>query len=239
LLDASFASLILILNHFQSTIMFNKILFPFVLLTTFLFAVACNGSSAQKLTDKHPLTDTTRYGKLDTAYFASGCFWCVEAVYEHLYGVKDAISGYAGGRTKNPTYEQVGSGQTGHAEALAVFYDPKLITYETLVKVYFASQNPTQVNGQGPDNGSAYRSIIFYRNATEQKTAETQKKTLGDSGKYSEPIAAEILPFEAFYNAEDYHQNYERLHPDNPYVQRISVPRLRKFEALFPELLKK
>lgn len=191
------------------------------------------------MSESQRLTDTTRYGKLDTAYFASGCFWCVEAVYERLYGVKEAVSGYAGGSTKNPTYEQVGGGGTGHAEALEVFYDPKLISYETLVKVYFGSQNPTQVNGQGPDNGSAYRSIIFYRNAAEQKIAETQKQLLADSGKFSAPIAAEIVPFTVFYNAEDYHQNYERQHPENPYVQRISIPRLRKMEALFPELLKK
>ncbi len=219
--------------------MFNKIVLPFVCFSTILFSTACNGSSSQKMSESQRLTDTTRYGKLDTAYFASGCFWCVEAVYERLYGVKEAVSGYAGGSTKNPTYEQVGGGGTGHAEALEVFYDPKLISYETLVKVYFGSQNPTQVNGQGPDNGSAYRSIIFYRNAAEQKIAETQKQLLADSGKFSEPIAAEIVPFTVFYNAEDYHQNYERQHPENPYVQRISVPRLRKMEALFPELLKK
>jgi peptide-methionine (S)-S-oxide reductase len=219
--------------------MFNKIFFPVVFLTTFLLLVACNGYSAQKMAESKPPTDTTTYSKLDTAYFASGCFWCVEAVYERLYGVKEAVSGYSGGTTKNPTYEQVGADVTGHAESVMVFYDPKLISYETLVKVYFASQNPTQVNGQGPDKGSPYRSIIFYRNANEQKIATDYKKQLGDSGKFSAPIAAEIVPFAVFYNAEDYHQNYERQHPDNPYIQNISIPRLRRFEAQFPELLKK
>ena len=219
--------------------MLKQFVFFLIFFSTILFATACNGSSAQKMTDAQRPVDTTRYGKIDTAYFASGCFWCVEAVYERLYGVKEAVSGYSGGTTKNPTYEQVGAHETGHAEAVAVFYDPKLITFETLVKVYFGSQNPTQVNGQGPDNGSPYRSIIFYRNAAEQKIAETQKKLLGDSGKYSEPIAAEIVPFAVFYNAEDYHQNYERQHPENPYVQRVSIPRLHKMEAQFPELLKK
>jgi peptide-methionine (S)-S-oxide reductase len=219
--------------------MFKKFFLPFICFTTILFSTACNGSSSQKMTESQRLVDTTRYGKLDTAYFASGCFWCVEAVYERLYGVKEAVSGYAGGTTKNPTYEQVGSNETGHAEAVMVFYDPKLINYETLVKVYFGSQNPTQANGQGPDRGSPYRSIIFYRNAEEQKTAEAQKKLLGDSGKFSEPIAAEILPHAVFYDAEDYHQNYERQHPENPYVQNVSIPRLRKMEALFPQLLKK
>jgi peptide-methionine (S)-S-oxide reductase len=219
--------------------MFKKFVFSLVFLSTILFSTACNGSSSQKIADGQRPVDTTRYGKIDTAYFASGCFWCVEATYERLYGVKEAVSGYSGGTTKNPTYEQVGAHETGHAESVAVFYDPKLISYETLVKVYFGSQNPTQVNGQGPDNGSPYRSIIFYRNADEQKTAEAVKKALGDSGKYSEPIAAEIIPFEVFYNAEDYHQNYEYLHPTNPYIQRISVPRIQKMEAQFPELLKK
>jgi peptide-methionine (S)-S-oxide reductase len=219
--------------------MFKKFVFSFIFLSTILFSTACNGSSAQKMAESARPVDTTRYGKLDTAYFASGCFWCVEAVYEHLYGVKEAVSGYSGGTTKNPTYEQVGAHETGHAEAVMVFYDPKLISYESLVRVYFASQNPTQVDGQGPDHGSPYRSIIFYRNASEQKIAEAQKKALGDSGKFSEPIAAEIIPFDVFYNAEDYHQGYEKLHPEHPYVQRISVPRIRKAEAQYPELLKK
>jgi peptide-methionine (S)-S-oxide reductase len=219
--------------------MLNKIAFPIVFLTTLLFATACNGSSSQKMAETQRPLDTTHYGKLDTAYFASGCFWCLEAVYEHLYGVKEAVSGYSGGTTKNPTYEQVGAHETGHAESLMVFYDPKLITYTALIRVYFASQNPTQVNGQGPDHGSPYRSIIFYRNATEQKIAEDYKKQLGDSGKFSAPIAAEIIPFSVFYNAEDYHQNYERLHPENPYVQHVSIPRIQKAEAQYPELLKK
>ena len=219
--------------------MFKSIAFPIIALSMLFISTACNGSSAQKMSDSAALADTTRYGKLDTAYFASGCFWCVEAVYEHLYGVKEAVSGYSGGTTKNPTYEQVGAHETGHAEAIMVFYDPKLITYESLVRVYFASQNPTQVNGQGPDRGSPYRSIIFYRNPSEQKIAEDYKKKLGDSGKYTDPIAAEIIPFSVFWKAEDYHQNYERLHPENPYVRNVSVPRIRQAEAQFPELLKK
>lgn len=185
------------------------------------------------------LNDTTKYGTLDTAYFASGCFWCVEAVYESLRGVKDAVSGYAGGTTKNPTYEEVGSNQTGHAEAVQVLYDPKIISYQTLLKVYFASGDPTQVNGQGPDRGSAYRSILFYRNAAEQNAATTYKEELDKSGKYSRPIAVSVEPYTVFYKAEDYHQGYEKLHPENPYVQNVSLPRLHNMERQFPELLKK
>ena len=173
------------------------------------------------------------------ATFASGCFWCVEAVYESVKGVSEAVSGYSGGKTKNPSYEQVGSGRTGHAEAVQVYYDPGAVTFEQLVAVYFGSQNPTQVNGQGPDHGSAYRSIIFYRNEEERKIAEGAKAALAASGKYNSPIAAEILPFTKFWRAEAYHQNYERKHPTHPYIRAVSIPRLNRFKAKFPELLKK
>ncbi len=185
------------------------------------------------------MNDTAKYGTLDTAYFASGCFWCVEAIYESLRGVKDAVSGYSGGQTKNPTYEEVGTNQTGHAEAVQVLYDPKIISYNTLLKVYFASGDPTQVNGQGPDRGSSYRSIIFYRNTVEQNEATAYKEELDKSGKYSRPIAVSVEPYTVFYKAEEYHQNYEKLHPENPYVQNVSIPRLHNMEKQFPELLKK
>ncbi len=219
--------------------MFKSLVFSVLFLSISLISTACNGTSAKTIAGTELSTDTTRYGKLDTAYFASGCFWCVEAIYERLYGVKESVSGYSGGKTKNPTYEEVGGDRTGHAEAVMIFYDPKLISYESLVKVYFGSQNPTDVNGQAPDFGSAYRSIIFYRNAAEQKIAEDFKRQLGESGKFSAPIAAEIIPFTVFYEAEDYHQNYEKLNPNNSYVRGISIPRLRRMEAKFPELLKK
>lgn len=178
------------------------------------------------------------YGKLDTATFASGCFWCVEAIFESLKGVKEAVSGYSGGHTKNPTYEQVCSHTTGHTETVQVFYDPQQISYQTLLEVYFASQDPTQVNGQGPDHGDSYRSVIFYRNEAERKAAEAYKAQLNASGKYSSPIAVIIEPLKVFYMAEDYHQNYERNHPENPYVQRVSIPRIERMKAQFPDLLK-
>ncbi len=172
------------------------------------------------------------------AYFASGCFWCVEAVYESVEGVYEAVSGYAGGTEKNPTYEQVSRGQTGHAEAVKVFYDPNRVSFATLVDVFFGSQDPTQVNGQGPDHGRQYRSILFYSNDEEKAVAEKAKADLAASGRYSRPIAAEIVPIDTFWPAEDYHQNYERNNPNNPYVRNVSIPRLRKFQGQFPELLK-
>lgn len=178
------------------------------------------------------------YGKLDTVTFAAGCFWCEEAIFESLKGVKEAVSGYAGGHTQHPTYEEVCSHTTGHTETVQVYYDPTMISYETLLKVYFASQDPTQVNGQGPDHGDSYRSVIFYKSEAERAAAESYKKQLDESGKYDKPIAVIIEPLTVFYMAEGYHQDYERNHPENPYVQHVSIPRLNKMKALFPELLK-
>ncbi|MDX1940134.1 MAG: peptide-methionine (S)-S-oxide reductase MsrA [Saprospiraceae bacterium] len=171
--------------------------------------------------------------------FASGCFWCVEGVFESVKGVGDVISGYAGGRTSNPTYNEVGSGSTGHAEAVLVPYDSSIVDYPTLLKVYFNSMDPTQVNGQGPDHGTPYRSIIFYQNDQERKFAEDMIKKLDASGEYSRPISVEVKKFEKFWNAEDYHQDYVQKHPnDNPYVLHESIPRIKRFQRLFPELIK-
>ena len=172
------------------------------------------------------------------AYFASGCFWCVEAVYESVEGVYEAVSGYAGGDEKNPTYEQVASGRSDHAEAVQVFYDPDKVSFSVLVDVFFGSQNPTQVNGQGPDRGTQYRSIIFYSNEQEREIAVAKKAELDASGKYKRPIAAEIAELTKFWRAEEYHQNYERNNPNNPYVRNVSIPRLKKFQKKFPDILK-
>ena len=170
------------------------------------------------------------------AYFASGCFWCVEAIYESVKGVDEVINGYSGGHTSNPTYEASNTGRTGHAEAVEVIYDPQVISFSTLVDVYFASQNPTQVNGQGPDNGSQYRSIIFYQNDNQKQIILKKKEAL--SKILNKEVAAEVYPFQKFWKAEDYHQNYEKLHPENRYVQGVSVPRLNRFKEKMPEVLK-
>ncbi len=172
---------------------------------------------------------------LAKAYFASGCFWCVEAVYESVHGVTEVINGYAGGFTKNPTYEGSNTGRTGHAEAVEVIYEPKVVSFATLVDVYFGSQNPTQVNGQGPDRGSQYRSIIFYQNAAQKEIVIRKKKAMAE--KLKAKIAAEVYPFQKFWIAEDYHQDYERLHPNNPYIRGVSIPRLQRFQKQFPELV--
>jgi len=174
---------------------------------------------------------------LKKAYFASGCFWCVEAIYESIKGVQESISGYSGGHTKNPTYEDSNTGRTGHAEAVEIIYDPEIISFEKLVIVYFASQNITQINGQGNDKGSQYRSIIFYQNDEEKRIIDKNIAFLNKNLKNGE-VAAEVMPFQKFWVAEAYHQNYEKLHPENSYIQNVSIPRLKRFQKQFPELLK-
>jgi peptide-methionine (S)-S-oxide reductase len=173
---------------------------------------------------------------LSKAYFASGCFWCVEAIYESVKGVKEVHNGYAGGHSKNPTYEASNTGRTGHAEAVEVIYDANVVSFETLVDVYFASQNPTQVNGQGPDNGSQYRSILFYQNDAQKQIIDSKKAALAK--ELGATIAAEVYPFQKFWMGEDYHQDYEKLHPENPYIQNVSIPRLNKFKRKMPSVLK-
>jgi peptide methionine sulfoxide reductase msrA/msrB len=177
--------------------------------------------------------------KQESIVLAQGCFWCVEEIFESVRGVQEVVSGYAGGVEENPSYQEVGSGSTGHAESVQVFYNPDEINYEELLKVYFNSGDITQINGQGPDNGKQYRSIIFYNNDVQKKQAETYIDNLNKSGKYANKIAVDIMPFVKFYSAEDYHQNYVKLNPNQSYVVNVSIPRLKKAIKNFPELLKK
>ncbi len=175
----------------------------------------------------------------ETAYFASGCFWCVEAIFESVKGVKEVVSGYAGGTKENPTYEEVGSGQTDHAEAVKVYYDPEVISFSALVQVFFGSHDPTTLNRQGPDRGRQYRSIAFYKNEKEKKIIEDYIAALKDQNVYQgEPITTEVTPFTKFYEAEEYHQDYERKHPNNSYITNVSIPRINRFKKNFSEYLK-
>lgn len=177
-------------------------------------------------------------GNLSVAYFASGCFWCVEAIFQSVKGVEEAVSGYSGGETTNPTYEQVSRGSTQHAEAVQVYYDPMQVDFETLVKVFFGSHDPTTPNQQGPDRGPQYRSIAFYSNNDEKMIIEKVIKDLTASSAFNAPIVTEVKAFKKFWDAEDYHQEYERNHPNNPYVRNVSIPRLNRFKEKFPELIK-
>ena len=170
------------------------------------------------------------------AYFASGCFWCVEAIYERTKGVINVTSGYAGGHTKNPTYESSNTGRTGHAESVEVTYNADEISFATLIDIYYATQNPFQFNGQGPDKGSQYRSIIFYNSTEEKNIAWNKKKSLEASSE--KKVASEIKLFEKFWPAENYHQDYEKNHPNHPYIINVSKPRINKFTSRFPDLVK-
>lgn len=214
-----------------------KNILPLILITT-LFSCRNNAqinTDQQAVINAEPVEVPLQNGKA-RAYFASGCFWCVEAVYESVKGVDEVISGYSGGHTSNPTYEDSNTGRTGHAEAVEVIYDPNVVSFSTLVDVYFASQNPTQVNGQGPDHGSQYRSIIFYQNDKQKQIILEKKEALAKT--LNAKIAAEVYPFQKFWKAEDYHQNYVKLNPNQMYVRGVSIPRLNEFKQKMPEVLK-
>jgi len=170
------------------------------------------------------------------AAFAEGCFWCAEHIFEAVVGVDSAVSGYAGGTAPNPTYELVNTETTGHAESVMVYYDPKLIGYAELLKVFFTSHDPTTPDRQGPDRGNSYRSIIFYKTPEEKALAE---KTRQDFARFfKNPIVSEIRPLTEFYKAEGYHQNYIEHNPDNPYVSGVSIPRFELFKRTYKGKLK-
>ena len=172
------------------------------------------------------------------AVFAEGCFWCSEHVFEDVVGVDEVVSGYSGGTTKNPTYEQVGTNKTGHAEAILVTYDPKIVSFEELVNVFFASQDPTTLNQQGPDVGSSYRSIAFYKDEKEKEIIEKKIKELSINKVFDSPIVTEVLPVTEFYAAEDYHQDYVKYNPYNSYVRNVSIPRYELFKQTYKGKLK-
>ncbi len=209
---------------------------PILSLAFCLLFGACQAGNNEK--EEAPPTISDQENGLKKAYFASGCFWCVEKIYESVKGVKEAVSGYAGGHTEDPTYEEVGTGETGHAETVKVLYDPEKVSFKTLVKVYYASQDPT-TKGQAPDFGSQYRSIIFYTNPEEKRIAQAQKDSVANSGAYDEPIVTEIAPLKKFWKAEAYHQDYAKKHPDKGYIKNVSNVRFREFKKEMPEVLKK
>ncbi|WP_107039539.1 peptide-methionine (S)-S-oxide reductase MsrA [Brumimicrobium mesophilum] len=217
-----------------------------ILFLSFIFAL----SSCSNAADNYPVSngeiDASKIEHSDVnqnietnsvAYFASGCFWCVESVFESVIGVGDVISGYSGGNATDAKYELVSAGRTNHAEAVEVHYDSTKVDYPTLLKVFFGSHDPTTLNQQGPDKGRQYRSSIFYRNDKEKELAQNYVKELLNKGTFSK-ITTEIVPFNAFYDAEDYHQDFEHNNPNNGYVKAVSIPRLNKFKSKYPELLK-
>jgi len=214
-----------------------NILKSITLVSFSILLISCFGFTNKKQNKTE--TKATYVAKENTkvAYFASGCFWCVEAVFESVNGVEEAVSGYAGGHTLNPTYKSIGTGTTGHAETVAVYYNPEKVSFETLVTVFFGSQDPTTKNGQHPDYGTQYRSISFYETAAEKAIIEKMIAKL-NAEVYNGKIATEVTKLKKFYEAEEYHQDFERRNPNQGYVKAVSVPRLNKFKKKFPELLK-
>jgi len=192
------------------------------------------------LTDNNKTTmSTAPSGKTDTATLANGCFWCTEAIFEELDGVISAVSGYAGGKTENPTYKEVCTGETGHAECLQIVYDPQKISFDELLEVFWETHDPTTLNRQGNDVGTQYRSGIFYHNEEQRQKAEKYKAELNKSGAFDKPVVTEITPFTKFYPAEDYHQQYfEQNENQNPYCRIVIRPKLDKFRKIFKDKLK-
>lgn len=211
-----------------------KVLLSFLI---FSFSFACSSTKSETLQEV-VVTPTVDLSGSNKAYFAMGCFWCVEAIFESVEGVNEVVSGYAEGKEKNAKYNLVSSGRTGHVEAVVIYYDAEKVDYATLVKVLFASGDPTTVNGQGPDRGYQYRSAIYYQNDEEKNIALAYKTKLEEDKIYDDPIAVDIIPFTTFFDAEEYHQDFERKNPNQGYVRAVSVPRLKRFQAKHPELLK-
>lgn len=180
---------------------------------------------------------TSKFADFDVAYFASGCFWCTEEVFQHVKGVEAVYSGYVGGEVVHPSYEAVCRAGTGHAEAVVVYFDPTVVTYELLLEFFYASHDPTQINGQGPDIGPQYRSGVFYLNEEQRDQATAYQAKLEESGNYSKSIATEITATGPFYLAEAYHQDYYPQHPENPYIQRVSKPKVEKFKKAYAAYL--
>jgi peptide-methionine (S)-S-oxide reductase len=173
----------------------------------------------------------------DTAYFAEGCFWCSEAIFRQVRGVVEATSGYSGGNTKNPTYKEVCTGTTGHAETIRVVYNPAVVSYETLLDIFWHSHDPTTLNRQGADEGTQYRSAIFYTNDLQKQAAQKIKAML-DQEEFSSKIVTEIKPSQAFYPAEDYHYDYYSKNKNQPYCQYVINPKLEKFKKSYKSLIK-
>src|SRR5271170_959936 len=201
-----------------------------------------DGRADAKVSFPHPAVDAplaASRGK-ETAVVAGGCFWGIQAVFAHVKGVHTATSGYSGGTVKNPGYEEVSSGKTGHAESVQIVYDPSKVTYGELLRVFFSvALDPTEVNRQGPDEGTQYRSVIFYGNEEQKRIAEAYVAQLDQAKVFSGPIVTQVVPLQAFYQAEAYHQNYFEMHPNDPYIVYNDAPKVANLRKEFPELYSK
>ena len=202
-------------------------------------------SCAQKHTDyqasnksKSEEASTKKINTMDTAILGAGCFWCVEAQFQLLDGVQSVVSGFSGGTVKNPSYKEVCTGTTGHAEVCQIVYDPAKLSFDELLSVFWKTHDPTQLNRQGNDMGTQYRSVIYYKNEKQKELAEKYKKELNASGAFDKPIVTEISPFTVFYKAEDYHQNYFNQNGNESYCHYTIQPKVEKFKKVFEGKLK-
>ncbi len=218
-----------------------------VLLIFFLFIFTNCSTQTPSASNKPKGTEISKIGdyvadmeyeKYSVATFAGGCFWCTEASFERINGVVDVISGYSGGTQSYPTYKEVAYGKTSHAESIHIFFDPEIITYNTLLEVFFTAHDPTTLNRQGPDVGPHYRSAIFYHDAKQQQAAEKTIARLNDSGHFSDPIVTQVVSYQEFWVAEAYHQDYYEHNPGNPYIANVSRPKVEKVKKVFANLLK-
>lgn len=215
--------------------------FTTVLLSTLLMAmVVVSCSKAQQSNENKTETEKVAMNseKLEQATFGAGCFWCVEAVFEEVKGVKSVVAGYAGGDVKDPTYREVSSGTTGHAEVTRITYDPSVVTYDQLLTVLWHTHNPTTKNRQGADVGPQYRSVIFYHDDEQKATAEKSLKETDASGLWEDPIVTKIEPLTNYSEAENYHQDYYENNPNAGYCQVVIAPKLKKFRKEFSDMLK-
>ncbi len=216
---------------------------PYLLPLLFIIYLLFNGcvekktnAQSEKINDR---VISMNEASLEKATFGSGCFWCTEAIFERLNGVVKVESGYSGGNVENPTYEAVCSGSTGHAEVTQITYDPKVISFDELLEVFWKTHDPTTLNRQGNDVGTQYRSVIFYHNEEQKRLAEKYKEELNKSGAWDKPIVTEISLFTKFYSAERYHQDYYENNPNQGYCAFIIAPKVEKFEKVFKDKLKK
>lgn len=217
----------------------------FLQLTLFIALNSCSDANRvsqilndSKMTESNSPINTINPGSTDTATFGGGCFWCIEAIFQQMNGVLSVASGYAGGRRENPTYEQVCSGATGHAEVVQVVYDPTLVSYKDLLEVFWSVHDPTTLNRQGADIGTQYRSVIFYHSDEQKALAENFKAKLDASKAFPDPIVTEISPIPVFYKAEKYHQNYFNENGNQPYCSVVIRPKIEKFKKVFGDKLK-
>ena len=216
----------------------NILKITYIILFITITFIGCNESNSKEkagmkniMNDKNP--------NLEVATFGSGCFWCTEAIFERVNGVVSVVSGYSGGTVKNPNYDEVCTGKTGHAEVTQITFDPKVVSYDELLEIFWKTHDPTTLNRQGNDVGTQYRSVIFYHNDVQKQKAEYYKNKLTEEKIWDKPIVTEITKFEKFYPAEDYHQEYYDNNPNQGYCAYVITPKVEKFEKIFKDKLKK